>query len=92
MTNPVFAARIAYHGVGEFVEIGDLTARHLSRLIIKIKANPSYRDKARWFQKVLGETRGLDVAADIIERVFGEHLKDKEAVAPTSFSSRFTNR
>ena len=59
------AARLAYHGVGEFVEIGNLTARHLSELIVKLKANPNYRDKARWFQKVLGETRGLDVAADI---------------------------
>ena len=71
---PGVAARIAYHGVGEFVEIGNLTARHLSELIVKIKANPNYRAKARWFQKILGEIRGLDVAADIIERVFGEHL------------------
>jgi UDP:flavonoid glycosyltransferase YjiC (YdhE family) len=70
MTNPVFAARIAYHGVGEFVEIGNLSARNLSELIVKVTANPNYRDKARWFQKVLGKTRGLDVAADIIERVF----------------------
>jgi MGT family glycosyltransferase len=89
---PGVAARIAYHGVGEFVEIGNLTAPHLSELIAKVKANPSYRDKARWFQKVLGETRGLDIAADIIERVFGEHLKDKEAVAAMSFSGRDTNR
>jgi UDP:flavonoid glycosyltransferase YjiC (YdhE family) len=68
---PGVAARIAYHGVGEFIEIGNLTARHLSELIVKVKANPNYRDKARWFQKVLGETRGLDMAAGIIERVFG---------------------
>src|SRR5258707_4224974 len=89
---PGVAARIAYHGVGEFVEIGNLTARHLLELIAKVKANPSYRDKARWFQKVLGETRGLDMAADIIERVFGEHLKDQEAVGAMSFSGRDTNR
>jgi UDP:flavonoid glycosyltransferase YjiC (YdhE family) len=89
---PGVAARIAYHGVGEFVEIRNLTARRLSELIVKVKANPNYRDKARWFQKVLGETRGLDIAADIIERVFEGHLEDKEAVAATSFSSRDTNR
>jgi zeaxanthin glucosyltransferase len=88
---PGVAARIGYHRVGEFVEIGDLTARRLSQLIAKVKANPNYRDKARWFQKVLGETRGLDIATDIIERVFGEYL-DKGAVAATSFSSRNTNR
>jgi zeaxanthin glucosyltransferase len=65
---PGVAARIAYHGVGEFVEIGKLTVRHLSELIAKVTENPSYRDKAVWFQKILAETRGLDVAADIIER------------------------
>jgi MGT family glycosyltransferase len=70
---PGVAARIAYHGVGEFVEIGNLTARRLSELIVRVTANPDYRDKARWFQKVLAETRGLDVAADIIERAFGEN-------------------
>jgi zeaxanthin glucosyltransferase len=89
---PGVAARIAYHGVGEFVEIGNLTARHLSELMVKVKSNPSYRDKARWFQKILAETRGLDIAADTIERVFEEHLEEKGAVAATSFSSRDSNR
>ena len=30
----------------------------------------NYREKARWFQKVIVKTRGLDVAADVIERAF----------------------
>jgi MGT family glycosyltransferase len=68
---PGVASRISYHGVGEFVEIDDLTAQRLSELIARVTSNPSYRDKARCFQKVLRKTRGLDVAADIIERVFG---------------------
>jgi MGT family glycosyltransferase len=68
---PGVAARIAYHGVGELVEIRDLTTRRLSELIAKVTSNPSYRNKARWFRKVIRETRGLDVAADVIERVFG---------------------
>jgi UDP:flavonoid glycosyltransferase YjiC (YdhE family) len=72
---PGVAARIAYHGVGEFVNIGNLTARRLSELILKVTANRNYRDKARWFQKVIGETRGLDIAADIVERVFGECVR-----------------
>jgi zeaxanthin glucosyltransferase len=67
---PGVAARIAYHGVGEFIELDDLTAQRLSELITKVSRNFSYREKAYWFKKVLGETRGLDVAADIIERVF----------------------
>jgi hypothetical protein len=36
---------------------------------------PPYRDNARWFQKILAATRGLDLAADIIERVFGEGVE-----------------
>jgi MGT family glycosyltransferase len=54
---PGVAARIAYHAVGEFVEIGNLTASRLSQLILRVTSNLTYRDKARWFQKVLGETR-----------------------------------
>ena len=68
---PGVASRIAYHGVGEFVELGDLSKERLLELIAKVTSNPSYRAKARWFQNVLREKRGLDVAADIIERVFG---------------------
>jgi zeaxanthin glucosyltransferase len=70
MTNPVLPPD-CLPWVGEFVEIGNLTARRLSELIVLVRSNPNYRAKARWFQKVLRETRGLDVAADIIERVFG---------------------
>jgi len=67
---PGVASRIAYHGVGEFVELGDLSKQRLSKLIAKVTSNPSYRDKARWFQNVLREKSGLEVAADIIEEVF----------------------
>jgi zeaxanthin glucosyltransferase len=65
---PGVAARIAYHGVGEFVEVGDLTAERLSDLIQRVQANPSYRERGRYFQKVIAETRGLEVAADRIEQ------------------------
>ena len=68
---PGVASRIAYHGVGEFIELGDLSKQRLSQLVVEVTSNPSYRDKARWFQNVLRKNRGLDVAADIIERVFG---------------------
>src|SRR5260370_1186460 len=67
---PGVAARIAYHRVGEFVEIGDLTAERLAQLIQRVRQNPSYRDKARYFQKVIARTQGLDLAADVIERAF----------------------
>jgi zeaxanthin glucosyltransferase len=67
---PGVAARIAYHGVGEFVEVGDLTAERLSDLIQRVQANPSYRDRARYFHRVIAQTHGLDLAADVIERAF----------------------
>jgi zeaxanthin glucosyltransferase len=73
---PGVAARIAYHGVGEFIEVGNLTVRRLLELILRVTTNPNYRDKARSFQKILGETRGLDVAADIIERAFQPPIAD----------------
>jgi zeaxanthin glucosyltransferase len=76
---PGVAARIAYHGVGEFVEVDNLTARHLSELIAKVTTNRNYRDKARWFQKVIAKARGLDLAADIIECVFGERIEANRA-------------
>jgi MGT family glycosyltransferase len=67
---PGVAARIAHHGVGEFVDVEDLTVACLSKMIQAVLKNSSYRDKARYFKKVIAETRGLDVAADAIERAF----------------------
>ncbi len=69
---PGVAVRIAYHGVGEFVEEGDLTAERLLQLIQTVLNNPGYREKARYFQKVIAQTQGLDLAADLIERAFGK--------------------
>lgn len=64
---PGIAARIAYHGVGEFLEIDALTGTRLSDLIQKVLTDPSYRERAQYFQKAIAETRGLDIAADVIE-------------------------
>jgi zeaxanthin glucosyltransferase len=71
---PGVAARIAYHGVGEFIEPEDLSAQRLAELIQRVHKNPSYREKTRYFQKVIAETRGLDVAAGIIEQAFQKNL------------------
>jgi len=80
---PGVASRIAYHGVGEFVEIGKLTARCLVDLIAKVRSNPSYRDNTHRFRKILKQTRGLDVAADIVERAF-QVSKERPAVLAES--------
>lgn len=67
---PGVAARIAYHRVGESLEIETLTGEELLGAIRKVLNNPSYRERARYFQHVIGETRGLEVAADRIEEAF----------------------
>jgi zeaxanthin glucosyltransferase len=67
---PGVAARIAHHSVGEFLDLENLTVESLSGLIRKVLENSSYRDRARDFQKVIAQTRGLGVAADVIERTF----------------------
>src|SRR5262245_35497427 len=67
---PGVAARIAYHGVGEFVDIEDVTVENVRGLIEEVMSSPGYREKARWFQNVIAQTRGLDLAAEVIERAF----------------------
>jgi zeaxanthin glucosyltransferase len=68
---PGVAARIAYHGVGEVLELQELTVARLSELIQRVRSNQSYHDKARRLQKAIAQTRGLDLAAEVIERAFG---------------------
>ena len=67
---PGVAARIAHHGVGEFMEIEHLTVEGLSQRIQRVLKDHGYTDRARHFQHVIAETRGLDLAADVIERAF----------------------
>jgi zeaxanthin glucosyltransferase len=70
---PGVAARIAYHGIGEFIELDSLTVERLSELIQKVLKNLSYLEKARYFQEVIAKARGLDAAADVIEEAFEIH-------------------
>ena len=73
---PGIAVRIAHHGVGEFLDIEDVTANSLRGLVDQVLNNGQYREKARWFQNVIARTRGLDVAADVIERAFDKVPRD----------------
>ena len=63
------AARIAHHGVGEFMEVEDLTVG-LSERIQAVLKNPRYRIRAQHFANVVAQACGLDLAADVIERAF----------------------
>jgi UDP:flavonoid glycosyltransferase YjiC (YdhE family) len=70
---PGVAARIAHYGVGEFIELDELTTERLRGLIEKVLQDPRYRERADYFQKVISKTRGLDMAADIIEQAFHKY-------------------
>jgi UDP:flavonoid glycosyltransferase YjiC (YdhE family) len=76
---PGIVARIAHHGTGEFLEVDELTADRLRVLIEKVLQDPSYRKRAEYFQRVISKTRGLDVAADIIEQAFQKYETDNLA-------------
>ena len=78
-TQPGTAARIAHHGVGEWIELEELTTERLRDLIEKVFQDPSYRERADYFQKVISKARGLDVAADIIEQAFHKEHRDTPA-------------
>jgi zeaxanthin glucosyltransferase len=73
---PGTAARIAHHGTGEFIEVDELTTDRLRVLIEKVLHDSTYRERAVYFQKVISKTRGLDVAADIIEQAFHKYQTD----------------
>jgi MGT family glycosyltransferase len=73
---PGTAARIAYHGTGEFIEVDELSTHRLRVLIEKVLQDSSYRERASYFEKVISKARGLDVAADIIEQAFQKYQMD----------------
>jgi len=76
---PGIAARIAHHGTGEFIEVDELTTDRLRVLIERVLQDPSYHEQAHYFQKVISKTRGLEVAADIIEHAFQKYETDNLA-------------
>ena len=84
---PGVAARIAYHGVGEFVAEGSLTAERLLQLIRTVMNNPGYGEKARNLQRVIAQTQGLDLAADLIERALGKHQPSASAEPSPALST-----
>jgi UDP:flavonoid glycosyltransferase YjiC (YdhE family) len=45
-------------------------------LIEKVLRDPSYRERADYFKKVISKTGGLDVAADVIEQAFRKYQTD----------------
>jgi zeaxanthin glucosyltransferase len=42
-----------------------------------VLTNRSYVERAYYFKEVIAKTRGLDVAADVIEQAFQKELAEK---------------
>ena len=67
---PGTAARIAYHGVGEFIEIDSLTPDKLLQKIELVLDTSSYSRAAARFRDILCERDGKVIAVDVIEEAF----------------------
>jgi len=52
------------------VDIENLSVERLRQLIEQVVESPQYRENARKFEAIIAQTRGLDLAADLIERAF----------------------
>jgi len=81
---PGVAARIAEKKTGLFVSLKKLTVSRLSLLLDQVLNQPTYRDNARYFQKVIAETDGLSRAADLLEQAFGLTKKTEASVQKTA--------
>ncbi len=76
---PGVAARITQKQTGVVTSLDKLTANHLSTLLDEVLNNSTYRDNARKLQKAIAQTKGLSVAADLVEESLG--LTEKGAKA-----------
>jgi len=65
---PAVASRLEWLGVAEVVPSGKLTPARLRPAIERVLNNPSYREKARTFQKQIAQETGVQRAADIVEQ------------------------
>jgi UDP:flavonoid glycosyltransferase YjiC (YdhE family) len=74
---PGISARIAHHSAGEFVGLDNLSADNLLELVRKVLTNRSYAERAHYFKELIAKTRGLDIAADVIEQALHKASTEK---------------
>jgi zeaxanthin glucosyltransferase len=65
---PGISARIAYHGVGEFISFEEVTADRLSETIRTVLDKSEYRERAKRLGDEIASLNGPEMTADIIER------------------------
>jgi MGT family glycosyltransferase len=68
---PGVAARIAEKKTGMSVPLKELSVSRLALLLEQVLSDSTYRDNARYFQRVIAKTDGRSKAADLLERSFG---------------------
>jgi zeaxanthin glucosyltransferase len=78
---PGVAARVADKKTGLLLPPKELTASRLSLLLDEVLTNSTYRDNARYFQKVIAGRNGLSAAADLLERALGLTTKTSKSSA-----------
>jgi MGT family glycosyltransferase len=76
---PGMAARVAYHGVGEFLAEEDLTSDKLKALITTIMGDPNYKTRAVQMRDEIAATLGLERAVTIIEQTLEDALLSQES-------------
>jgi zeaxanthin glucosyltransferase len=64
---PGVALRISHHGAGEILRLHELSSDALVTLARRILDTPAYRARARYFQQIIEQTDGLDLAANLVE-------------------------
>ena len=74
---PGISARIAHHGVGEFVDLDNLCRDSLLELIRKVLTNRSYAERAHFFTDVIANTCGPYIASGVIEQAFQKASTEK---------------
>jgi zeaxanthin glucosyltransferase len=64
------AAHVVYSGTGLILSLKDLNAESLRVLVDRVLTTPAFRERARCIQPAIEKTRGLDLAAILIEDAF----------------------
>jgi zeaxanthin glucosyltransferase len=72
---PGVAARLTWSGAGEFIPVSELNVFKLKSMIQHVLTQPIYRENARRLQAAMKEVNGVSLAADIIERVLSNRVK-----------------
>jgi zeaxanthin glucosyltransferase len=75
---PGVAARVAYHGVGEFIEEDQLTEDSLRSLILTVLDDPNYRIRAMQMKDEILAGNGLERAATILGQSLSEAIRMSE--------------